>query len=78
MFTRSIINQNKFMWNCVKPATSINMLQPKQFLFANQMRQFAFASRYNGTNNFIRVEKAEHRKYGMKRHFYDNLHIMER
>lgn len=36
-----------------------------------QVRGFAKASRYNGTNDMIRQERHQARKYGMKRHFYD-------
>ena len=36
-----------------------------------QVRGFAKASRYNGTNDMIRYEKHQARTYGMKRHFYD-------
>ena len=36
------------------------------------VRAFSQASRYNGTNDMIRQQKREARKYGMKRHFNDH------
>ena len=43
-----------------------------------QMREFAKASHYVGANDYIRQEKHQMRKYGMKRHFYDNIPLIQR
>ena len=41
-------------------------------------RAFAQASKYVGPNDYIREQKREMRKYGMKRHFYDNIPLSQR
>ena len=41
-------------------------------------RNFAKASRYVGPNDFIREERHKMRKYGLKRHFYDNIPVVQR
>ena len=43
-----------------------------------QQRYFAKASRYVGPNDMIRQERHKLRKYGLKRHFYDNIPIAQR
>ena len=43
-----------------------------------QARYFAQASHYVGSNDYIRQEKKQMRKYGMKRHFYDNIPLIQR
>ena len=42
------------------------------------MRFFAKASHYVGVNDYIRQERKKMQKYGMKRHFYDNVPIVQR
>ena len=42
------------------------------------VRAFAQASRYVGPNDMIRQERHEMRKYGLKRHFYDNIPLVQR
>lgn len=44
-------------------------------LFRVQAMQFAHHSRTVGPNDNLLREKREMRKYGMKRHFYDKLHM---
>ena len=39
---------------------------------------FAQASAYVGPNDHIREEKHQMRKYGMKRHFYDRIPLVQR
>ena len=41
-------------------------------------RTFGKASRYVGPNDNIREERREMRKYGMKRHFYDNIAVVQK
>jgi hypothetical protein len=45
------------------------MIMPVQMMF------FGRASKYNGTNDMIRQERHQARKYGMKRHFYDKVKL---
>ena len=41
-------------------------------------RNFGKASRYVGPNDMIRQERHKLRKYGLKRHFYDNIPVAQR
>jgi len=42
-------------------------------LLTNSMRYFSASTRKVGHNNFIKDEKLEAKKYGIKRRFYDHL-----
>ena len=52
-------------------------LATQQLLFL-QSRNFAYASKYVGVNNYIRQERHKLRKYGMKRLFYDKIPLVQR
>ena len=56
----------------------LSMLTRKPMLVAMSTRNFAYASRYVGPNDMIRQERKEKQKHGMKRHFYDNIPIVQR
>lgn len=44
-------------------------------LYATPMASFGRVSRYVGVNDNIRQERRQQRKYGMKRHFYDQYNF---